>query len=317
MEKKKVVGRIFKVLGFTAVIAAIIVGASFGFNIPGGENSTRSYEQRLIFYEKKNTIDVLFVGNSSVHAGVSPMEMYSDYGFTSYDCAQSLQLPWESYEFIIETLEYQDLKVVALEVDQFFSTTKQRVKYGNLREYGLKVFPLYETHLGWKHIGSKNARSITKGYIYTYISVPFRGKISRQPTDELYKIHPDSESYLQKIYDLCLEKGIQLMLFEVPSADGRWSSSKHNTINEFAQSHGINFVDMNDCIEDIGLSWEHDTRDKGDHLNYNGAVKVSKWLGKYLSENYGLVSRKGDSRYAYWEEDFKKYAKYVGRSSDV
>ena len=316
MEKKTLVARIFKVIGFISVIAAVIVGASFGFNMAGG-NSTRSYEQRRIFKEKKNTIDVLVLGNSGVYAAVSPMEMYAEYGFTSYDISQSLQLPWESYQFLEETLENQDLKVLALEVDQFFSNARQRVRYGKLREYGMKAFPLYETHLGWKNIGSKNARSITKGYLYTYISAPFRGEISRLPTDEKFEMHPDSEPYLQKIYDLCEEKDVRLMLFEVPSANGRWDNRKHNTIEEFANTHGIAFVDLNDSIEELGLDWEHDTRDRGDHLNYNGALKVSKWLGNYLSENYGLVSRKGDSRYADWDKDYESYVKLVGRKSNV
>ena len=314
-KKKTVISRVFKVIGFTALIAAIIVGASFGFNI-AGDNSTRSYEQRQIFREKDNTIDVLVLGNSGVHAGVSPMEMYAEYGFTSYDCSQSLQLPWESYQFLAETIEHQNLKVLALEVDQFFSTSRQRNRYGKLREYGIRAFPLYETHLGWKSIGEKNVRSVTKGYIYTYVKVPAKGNVFRQPTEEKYKMQSDSERYLKKIYDLCEDKGIELMLFEVPSANGRWDNRKHNTITEFAQAHELNFVDMNDRIEELGLDWKYDTRDKGDHLNYNGAVKVSKWLGKFLSENYGLESRKGNPRYAHWDEDYAEYAKLVGRKSD-
>ena len=315
MEKKTVISRIFKVIGFTAVIAAIVVGASFGFNMAGG-NSIRSYEQRKIFNEKENTLDVLVLGNSRVYASVSPMEMYIEYGFTSFDSSQALQLPWESYKFLTETLKDQDLKVLAMEVDQFFYDTKDRVTRLKFKEAAMKMFPLYETHLLWKDAGSKKTRSATKGYVYTDVSVPFKGNVYRPPTDKKYKLHSQSESYLQKFYDICEENGIELMLFAVPSTSARWDSSKRNAFEEFSALHDIKFVDLNDYVEEMGLDWTHDTRDRGDHLNYNGAVKVSKWLGKYLSENYGLESRKGDPRYAHWEDDFERYSKLVKRVSD-
>ena len=37
--------------------------------------------------EKKNTIDVLFIGDSGIYSDVSPMAIYRDTGITSYDLA--------------------------------------------------------------------------------------------------------------------------------------------------------------------------------------------------------------------------------------
>lgn len=57
----------------------------------------------------------------------------------------------------------------------------------------------------------------------------------------------------------------------------------------------------------MGIDWANDTRDKGDHLNHYGAVKVSHYLGKILTEKYSLPDRRNDANYAFWKEDYEAY----------
>ena len=44
--------------------------------------------------------------------------------------------------------------------------------------------------------------------------------------------------------ELCKERGIQLMLLEMPSASS-WSYEKHQAVSEFARQNGLPFLDLN------------------------------------------------------------------------
>ena len=45
---------------------------------------TAQYE---ILGEKKDSIDVVILGDSLVYSSIIPMEIYNEYGFTTFDCA--------------------------------------------------------------------------------------------------------------------------------------------------------------------------------------------------------------------------------------
>ena len=66
--------------------------------------------------------------------------------------------------------------------------------------------------------------------------------------------------------------------------------------------------------EQIPIDWEKDTRDKGDHLNYFGAKKVTAFLGKYLSDT-GLVSNhKNDRDYEHWNTALADFNRIISAS---
>ena len=66
---------------------------------------------------------------------------------------------------------------------------------------------------------------------------------------------------------------------------------------------------MNLSLEDIGLDWNTDTKDGGDHMNSAGAEKVSAYLADYLKDNYELTDHRGDKDYAEWDRDYNEAGK--------
>ena len=57
----------------------------------------------------------------------------------------------------------------------------------------------------------------------------------------------------------------------------------YNRIREIAEEEGIEYVDMNNYIEEIGIDLDSEMADWG-HALISGSEKNSMWLGKYLQE---------------------------------
>ena len=81
------------------------------------------------YAEPKNSIDVLYVGNSSVFCGISPMEIWNEYGITGYDIAVGSSRPWTEYYMIKNVLREQSPKMIVLNVDCAFDSDETEEVY--------------------------------------------------------------------------------------------------------------------------------------------------------------------------------------------
>ncbi len=314
----------FKTFGFLMVVLATLVGLYFGGrpNIPGPTRTYRTYTLNKMFSERKNSLDVLYVGHSGVFCGVSPMELYEDYGFAGYNCSQELFVPWESYETTLDILEEQKPKVIALEVDQFFYDSTKDLTNSHFKRLALCLFPFRETHNYWRDGFKRSERDFKKNFsVYAKIK-PHKGSTERQYTRSEYKLKKAHAEYLRKFAELCAARDIKLALFYLPSLR-YWSYDKYNCIKAFADKNGLDYFDMNVDAEvasdadkkwnksRVSIDWAHDTRDGGDHLNYYGAMKSTAALGEWLETNCDIPDRRGDEAYSDWKRDLEKYKSEV------
>ncbi len=326
-KRKMPRGKLFnalKVFGFLILVLAVNAAMYFGGrpDIPGPTRSYRTYQLNRMFSERRNSIDVVYVGHSGVHCGVSPMEIYDEYGIAGYSLSQPLMLPWESYETVVDLLQEQDLKVIALEVNAFFYD-----KFGNFfnsyaKRFTLSAFPFYESHNYWKDGFKRSARDPYKNFPFYKNTVPYNGEVDRsKPQDGVYKMHGKHMKYLKKYVELCRERGIELFLFELPVV-AYWSWQRHNCIAEFAEKNGLEFFDMNvgEAAAEADIDFKRDFMDGGDHLNFYGAKKASLTLGKRLREKYSddgvLPYRKGTPEYGDWDSDLELYRKKAENYKD-
>ena len=114
------------------------------------------------------------------------------------------------------------------------------------------------------------------------------------PTEKKYRLLLSTRYYLEQIIKLCDEKGISILMVSAPSPSNS-TYEKHNALQAFADEKGIDFIDFNLMLDEIGIDWETDSLDYGDHVNYNGTEKLSKYLMKYLKDNYDLEDHRGDN----------------------
>ena len=76
---------------------------------------------RGFFDEEKDSIEAIFAGTSHMTYSVSPVELYEEYGFTSYNLASARQ-PLAVARYALQTaLKTQDPKVFVLDVSSLFT----------------------------------------------------------------------------------------------------------------------------------------------------------------------------------------------------
>ena len=306
---------------FLVLLGALLLAASFLFMPKNNHKSFGMGNDELlaggILGEPENSIDVLVVGDSGAYSSISPMQMWEAHGFTSYLCSTSGQPLYDSYRFLRQTLERQSPKVVILETNAIFRPYKFN---DYLLSRAKSLFSVLRYHNRWKTLsindfGGKVGYTWTdnlKGYRYNRNAAAADARYHMQPTDEVKEIPTLNLVCLQDMLALCEEHGAQLLLVSTPSTIN-WNYARHNRIAAFAQEHSLTYLDLNLMTEQVPIDWKTDTRDKGDHLNYLGAVKVSAFLGQYLKQSFDLPDNRETESFAGWDTALRHYRSTVSR----
>ena len=101
--------------------------------------------------EPEGQIDVINIGDSLSTSALSPLDLYRDYGITSYNLGQDMQTPVEAYFAILTALKKQPVKVVLLENHTFFYRLKDYNYISELVSEPLKTgFPFLRFHYLWR-----------------------------------------------------------------------------------------------------------------------------------------------------------------------
>ena len=66
------------------------------------------------------------------------------------------------------------------------------------------------------------------------------------------------------------------------------------------------YLNLN-LVDELNINWEKETKDRGDHLNYSGAKKVSDFIGSYLQSFDLLTNHKNEKGYEEWDRAVKYY----------
>lgn len=303
---KKVFRNIICSVLFLSILSALLMTAS-AIMKPSKRAGVNSLEDPLtngVLAERKNTIDVVFLGDSECYSTFIPLKIWNDHGITSYVCGTTEQVLSYSYELLTKTEKKQDPKIVVLETNTVFREVTSTKAFINKAE---GLFSVFKYHDRWKNLQPKswqiNENKIyderSKGYLFNTIVNAASTQGYMTPTNEKEAIPTDNVKYVKKIRDYCRKNGAELVLVSVPSTKN-WNYAKHNAIAELSDNLGIEYVDMNTLRKEIPIDWKNETRDKGDHLNYYGAVKATSYIGKYFEASGLFESKKNDPEYAEW-----------------
>jgi len=270
-----------------------------------GMNNIRAMK---ILGEKENTVDMIVYGDSEAYASIIPLQLWNDYGYTSFICATSGQTLPDSCRIAYDTLKYQNPKIVVLEADTIYLNSEISVPVSRVL---YEILPIMEYHNRWKNLSLKDfygkikytERDSNKGYYYLSNVDPVENSEKyMEYSDEIEEIPKLNKIYVKMLKAYCESKGAEFVIVSVPSSNN-WNYKRHNGVKQFANEEGIDFLDLNEKKDEIEIDWTKDTSDKGDHVNYPGAKKVTKYLGEWLKEKNILESHKDDINYNFWNDD--------------
>lgn len=294
------------------------------------------------FYQlKPNSLDVLFLGDSSAYRGISPLEIWQQTGITSYVYGSPAQRAWLGYYMLKHALAYQKPKVVVLEASELLYGNNVRSGYtrkvlDNMRwgsakmeaiqdpifKFGLDTklsyfFPILEYHDRYNELNGDDFKYAfqdlddnDKGYAFNAVSTPYVGSLNFMDKQHHFTLPNDAKKYADKMIDLCKQNHIKLIFINVPKAKG-WSYAEHNAVKTFADQKGVPFIDFNIDMKTDKINWKRDTVDRGTHLNIRGAEKVSHELSLYFEKNepYLMHEKKDPAVIKQYNTALKKYLK--------
>ena len=299
------------------------------------------------YYDNAGGNDVIFVSDCEVYENFSPITLWQDYGITSYIRGSAQQLIWQSYYLMEETFKYETPKVMVFNVlEMKYDTPKstgdsgQREAYNRMTLDGMRwseqkvksieasmtneekekdgiwsyIFPILRYHDRWSEISSEDFK-----YIFSRDSVTDNGylmQVKVNPKGDDYFVQPlvdynfgeNAYKYLDMMVELCESHGTQLVLIKAPSLSPIWYDEWDEQMENYAEEHGLLYINFLEKIDEIGIDWNTDTYDQGLHLNVYGAEKLSEYFGKILVEECGVEDHRDDEEIsAKWEEKCETY----------
>lgn len=317
---KKIIKRIVSCVLFVAILLGLLQVSSLIFQPKSNDKASGIHYTRAngIFSEPKDSIDTVFIGDSEVYHSFIPLNIWRDYGITSYDVSSPSQKLVYSMEFLKKTFENQSPKIVFLETNAIFrkSYLEDEITYK-----AEQIFPVFRYHDRWKNLQLKDfsatveytANENNKGYYFTKKSKPATDKAIKEYmkySDVSAPILSTNRKYLNGIAKFCKNHGVKLVLISTPSTKN-WNYQRHNAMEAVSKDLGVDYIDTNLLRDDIPIDWKKDTKDKGDHLNYKGAVKMTNYIGKYLDDTKLFKDKRNDPSYDNWNTCLDKFEKQV------
>ena len=299
------------------------------------------------YYENAGNNDVIFIGDCEVYENFSPITLWEEYGITSYIRGSAQQTIWQSYYLLEESFRYETPKVVVFNVlsmkyDTPESTGSQsrreaynRMTLDTMRWSPSKwnailasmteeekqwdsvftyLLPILRYHDRWRQLTREDLtywfhRDTVShnGYLMQTGVKPYTTAYVEPPLAD-YSFGENSWLYLDQMVRLCAEHGTQLVLIKAPSLSPVWWEQWDVQIQEYANQHGLLYINMLQSQEEIGIDWNTDTYDAGLHLNVYGAEKVSVWFGRILTKESGVPDHRNEETIAaVWSDKVASY----------
>lgn len=289
------------------------------------------YAKNIDFMEDSTAYDVLFFGNSHMANTVFPLELWNDYGITSYNLAGFGSPMPATYWIVKNALDKSDPRLVV--VDCYGIRQEDKMGRKEMLHAQIDCLPLDVNKVEmicdlveepgdrleflWKFAAyhdrwwdldqadfEKNIVT-QKGAEIAFAVVP-PNKMAERPV-ETVDMDSVGAAYLRRIIEECQSRNIEVLLtyLPFPAVEEEWQEALY--VERMAQEYGLAYINFLDLpVVDL----ETDCSDKNSHLNGSGGRKVTDYIGQYIEKQYDLDDHRGEEAYRDWDEDYRQYTRY-------
>lgn len=294
-----------------------------------------SYTKNGEILSGKTDYDVLFLGTSHMIDAVYPMELWNDYGITSYNLGGHGCELATSYWIMENALEHISPKLVVVDCYYLSSESKIGESADMLHDY-LDIYPVSNTKINavrdltdstnikdnmdllWNfsafhsrfndlsRVDFKPEYSVEKGAQFQVL-VGSTTAFNPIPDDMMSDENAVGAQYLNKIISSCNSRGMDVLLTYLPFPAAGEYQMEANLATKLANDNNLNYINfLKEDIVDYNTDIANDYTINS-HLNPSGARKLTKYLGQYLIDNYSLTDHRTDAAYECWNDDYKAY----------
>ena len=327
-------------LVFLCLAALVVFVCSRKFSYADAEHSENIMKD---FYQlEENTVDCIFLGTSASQRAYNVPVGFHDYGVAAYTMACGTQPFMLTKYLMIEAQKTQDPKVFVIELrgttqgkDKIWDVAVRRMidnmKMSQNKRDAIKAvtkyaeggdnsvdtsgwsyyFPLLKYHGRWNpskqpkysnNVIYYNGFAVDKGVVFRTTEVR-----SLEYSDYEAAIAEETVDALNDLLDYCDSIDAKVLFVLSPYEASKYGMERLNTSKKIVEERGyecINFIPI-EKKEELGLD-DRTCYYNREHLNYFGALKYTDFMSKYLKDNYDVPDRRGDSRYAGYEELYDK-----------
>lgn len=277
---------------------------------------------------ERNTVDLLCVGSSHAYTSCDTEVYWNDFGIPAFCISGPGQPVSASYYYLKEAFKTQKPKGVMLEASQLnvlsvddeyrninnvawmpYSENRARMlydvvdeKYRERLEWNLSCF-----HGRWDELSDRdfeyvlnNGRPKTKGFNPWWNYADYTDTLTVWDTE--YQVEPDTKciEYIDKIISLCDDNDAVLVVYLSAHNFDENGYGQINWYRNYFNNHNIEMIDGVQLSHELEIDPDVDMCNN--HIAYTGAVKLSKYIGNYLSERQYVVDRRSEKGYKEWEE---------------
>lgn len=280
------------------------------------------------FYaEEKNSLDVVFIGSSTLRSSINPIDLYKDFGMTSYVIATSSQRPSAILYFLKEAQKFQKDAVYVLDINLIrhdFEVWNEQNE-GSLRHItdGLKysynralcindivpqkkveyLFDIVKYHdniktqLNWEDWNFER-NNPWKGFNMLTTAVYLESTYGYNEEEGFLPGY--GEEILKKLLEYCKKEKVKVefVITLNPSIDYQTC----HYIKKVIESNGFPCFIFNDYQDIMSIDYSSDFYDAV-HPNVLGARKCTSLYGKYLVDKYEFKEKKDNELIKKWNDD--------------
>lgn len=317
---KKNISRALKICSLGAAILFTVAVLQLFLFYPFLPDDSRIYGY---YQEPDNSLDVVLMGASQIYSAYAPAQVYREYELTSYNYAIGYN-PVSFWKSELQTIrEHQSPQQIIIEISGCLYDDEELLHSGSRLHFLLDHMPFGKTKIQavaslaesdrlsyffpiiqhhnqrqelkeWKAAAKSRLQMVLRGYPILKGGTAYSGRLSAEGIRNVSgdtsraSLNPAYEAELRDFLDYCRRvKADNLLFIHAPQVVTDEESylyyQRANAVAEIVQEYGFAYWDMQKDIDEIGLLIPDDYSDP-EHLNINGQMKFSSYLGKILNE---------------------------------